>query len=408
MALEGKELREIVLSDIEFLIANEVAEDVTLEYKEKPWERNDEGTRELLRDISSMANARGGHILVGIQEDPSKDGIPIRIVGVSDHEREMQRIMNVCLASIDEKILGLDVVALPYQADKHILVIRVPKSTRVPHMITFKGLYQCWRRHGKQKNVMSIDEIRESCLKVESIWRDLEDFVEERKRIFLHTYSGQVFLFIAACPILVKNDTVDIFDATLRHLLENPPAIRPKRGSANLDCRNAYGMGWRPTLYGIKANLGNAKCLEVFRNGYVEFVVEILAAERELPHDGSKISVLLDWMVVEYIANFMTFMKAFLIRTSIQAPIVISIILANVRKKGLYKDGIPQFDLPVDVPSIWEDGDHLILPSMQVKSLLKPLQPARLFTDRIWNAFGFEKSPFFDAEGNFSIPRARP
>ena len=72
MAFEGRELNEIKIEDIQFLIDNQMTEDISLEYKSQCWERNDEGTREMLRDISSMANAKGGYIILGIEEDNEK------------------------------------------------------------------------------------------------------------------------------------------------------------------------------------------------------------------------------------------------------------------------------------------------------------------------------------------------
>ena len=154
MVFEGKELKDIKTEDIQFLIDNRIAEEISIEYKSQMWKQNDAGTKEMLKDISSMANARGGHFILGIDE--IRDGIPKEIIGITDADKAMQRIMNVCLSCIDEKIRGLDTLSIPFKEGRDIVIIRIPRSTRIPHMIT-KNLYQCWRRHGRQKNIMSID-----------------------------------------------------------------------------------------------------------------------------------------------------------------------------------------------------------------------------------------------------------
>ena len=38
---EGKELSKITIDDIKFLVENEIAENISIEYKAKCWERND-------------------------------------------------------------------------------------------------------------------------------------------------------------------------------------------------------------------------------------------------------------------------------------------------------------------------------------------------------------------------------
>ena len=252
MVFEGKELSDIKIENIQFLIDNQITEDISIEYKSQMWERNDNGTREMLRDVSSMADARGGHFILGIVEDEEGDGVPKEIVGITDSDRAIQRIMNVCLSCIEEKIIGLNVVSIPFKKNRDIIIIRIPRSTRIPHMITFKHLYQCWRRHGRQKNAMSIDEIRDACVKVESLRKDLEEFIEERKDKIIRNAPGEPSLLIAATPIVVKEDIIDVFDQGLKKLLESPPTMKKAKGF-DLDCCGRDDA-LRPTLYGIKAD----------------------------------------------------------------------------------------------------------------------------------------------------------
>lgn len=407
MAIEGKELREIRLEDIQSLIDNQVSEGITLEYKLKSWERNDEGTRELLRDISSFANARGGHILVGIAEDQDNEGIATQIVGVSDAEDEPQRIMNVCLSCIDERITGLDMIAIPVKANTKVIAIRVPRSLRTPHMITFKNLYQCWRRHGSRKSVMSIDEIRDACRAVEDIMKALGEFIDGRVQKFLNSHTQGPHLFVSACPMTIRDDLVDVFDPNLHKLLSRPPKVRRQRGSVDLFFGSHPEEPWKPTLYGIRACLGDRKQMEIMRNGYMELIAGRLLSDHRYTLDDLDRPILWDWMVAEYVVNFVLFTKEFIRYASLPVPMVFTIALSGINEAGLYERGIPQCDFPDYIPGTCKEGNHLMLPSMQVKSFTDPSKVAAVFVDRIWNAFGFKKAYFFEEEGKFTIPEVK-
>ena len=63
--------------DLQWLVDNQAQEGLDIEYKRDLYSTNDGGRRELLRDVVSMANASGGIILIGLEED--SDGFPKRI-----------------------------------------------------------------------------------------------------------------------------------------------------------------------------------------------------------------------------------------------------------------------------------------------------------------------------------------
>src|SRR5574337_684787 len=95
MNLQGKPLEEISEADLQALIDNGVRESQTLEYKREVYGRGDEEVREMLRDISSIANAFGGDMLIGVEED--REGVAVALRGVENGEVEATRIVSSCI-----------------------------------------------------------------------------------------------------------------------------------------------------------------------------------------------------------------------------------------------------------------------------------------------------------------------
>lgn len=75
-----KPVAQIGKADVDALIASARAEDRTIEYKRDLPGGGDEDRREFLRDVSAFANALGGDILYGIEENA---GLPTAAPGVS-------------------------------------------------------------------------------------------------------------------------------------------------------------------------------------------------------------------------------------------------------------------------------------------------------------------------------------
>lgn len=95
MWLFSKPSEQLTEDDLGALITNGVRESVTLEFKRQMYDRRDPNARiEMLRDISSIANAEGGVLVVGIQEDGA--GTAQALVPVPDAEVEAARIISTC------------------------------------------------------------------------------------------------------------------------------------------------------------------------------------------------------------------------------------------------------------------------------------------------------------------------
>lgn len=389
-----KELDEITGKDITDLITNQVRENLNLEYKEMMYGSGDEETREKLRDITSMANAHGGHILIGVKEDGQNEGIPITCEGIEDAEAASARITSSCLSNIDERIPGLQIHPVPLSNGKHIIVIRIPKSPRAPHMITFKGLYQFWKRHDRQKSRMSVDEIKEACNATEQLMARTEEFVKHRKtEVNQRIPFKRPFYYLTATPYFIRDEVLDIYDPKIRSIITDPADQRIH--GFNVMCDDHAN----PTLHGLISEIPGIRSLEIFRNGHCELIVRI---EKGTFWDKAveRYPILNPMALVEYVVSFVRFYKHVLEFLNIIEPVIVSVSLFNILEFGLYDspNQVLQSDNVDGVrgPKIWREPNLEISPK-QVISFEFPDKVAREFTDRIWNAFGYEKSPYFDS-----------
>ena len=113
-------------------------------------------TPELKKEIIAFANADGGEIYIGI----SKDGV---VVGVSDVEREMERISNMIRDGIKPDLTGFTAVSLAREGDCNLIKIVVSRGSKRPYHLSDQGLKPSgvYIRHGITSAPVSEEMIRQ-------------------------------------------------------------------------------------------------------------------------------------------------------------------------------------------------------------------------------------------------------
>jgi len=352
-----------------------MTEDQNLEYKLE-FGQSDDDKKEMSRDISSMANAYGGYLIVGIRED-RETGAPLEITGVKNAENERDRIISSCLSNIEPRIPGLKIKAVPIQDCNPVILIFIPRSTRAPHAVRFGGRRcEFWKRHDRQKSPMSIEEIKEAFLRTENIRKDIEEFIKERKREILEEIGGNPTYVIGAAPIMVKDDVIDIGDKNIREMLRHSPNQVNTRW--NLDFRR-NGSYPTPTLYGLKIE-DNLRRVELFRNGYLELRVKINESDKTI----------LATPVIDYAVNFYRLLKGLVEYLGLNETLVGFLSLYNISGFSLKIPSNVGKDYELSSP--W-NKPHLEIPPKQINSLDEPNKIAKDFVDRVWNAFGYDDAP---------------
>ena len=179
MLLNGKSLDKITESDLQELIDNGVAEGKTLDYKEKLSGNSDAEKKEFLYDVSSFANASGGNLIFGITEDK---GIAIKIDGIetNDIDKEILRLDNILRDGISPRIPGIRIQPIQLRNNNYVIIIDIPRSFALPHMVTYKNSSRFYSRNSGGKYQLDVDKIRTSFTVSQGLIDRIRDFRRER------------------------------------------------------------------------------------------------------------------------------------------------------------------------------------------------------------------------------------
>jgi hypothetical protein len=158
MILGGRSLGDISLDDIRLLIDNNVPEGPHLDYKEAPYSNRGQDRREMLRDITALANGEGGYLVIGIREDYA--GRAAELTPFDNPGEVAQAMRQACLDGIRDRIEALEVVVYETGCNQGIVVAHVPFSDRRPHMMIRDSRTDFFRRYETDKRPMTIGEIR--------------------------------------------------------------------------------------------------------------------------------------------------------------------------------------------------------------------------------------------------------
>ena len=297
MIFDGKQTSEITTDEIRQLVTDNVAEDQFLDYKSESYPSGDRGTYELLKDITAFANADGGYLVIGVEENGQRRAIGFR--SISQIEGIRRSIIDRCLAGIEPRIVNIDINT--FQIDgNNILMLHIPESSQKPHCAKPNSEHHYfWRRYQDGNKLMSPAEIRE-CFQGDRVERELNDirrtlanihresiiereanqdvnqdnifrlqsddrFLQHQEEQFMGTIAGNAYYRLMATPIPINQiDLRDRKDVILQ-LVRKPPTIRP--------------TGWdvtplqelRQTAIGVSTPPTDFHHLELLWNGHLEF-----------------------------------------------------------------------------------------------------------------------------------------
>jgi len=176
--LDFKPLDQLGEAELLDLVEMAVAEWKTIEYKLALPGKDDKDRKEFLRDVSSFANASGGHLVFGIRE---AKGIPVEICGLASDNPDaaILRLEEIVRMGVKPRIQGLHCRAIAVSGKGTVIVMRIPRTLNGPHQITFGTEMRFYSRGSTGKFPMDVDQIRTRIDGADSLATRLRDFSVE-------------------------------------------------------------------------------------------------------------------------------------------------------------------------------------------------------------------------------------
>ena len=125
--------------EIQRLIDDEIQESLHLDYKDSR-ALSKKKKDEIIKDVTSFANADGGMIIYGVVEEGH---LPKEIDGgVENTSMSREWIDQILTTNINPIIAGIEINQIPISESHSIYVINIPKSYRGPHQSIDKKYYK--------------------------------------------------------------------------------------------------------------------------------------------------------------------------------------------------------------------------------------------------------------------------
>jgi hypothetical protein len=377
MSLE-KPIEQVVEADLRALIENQVSERKTIEYKQTLPGRSEADRKEFLADVSSFANASGGHLVYGMKEE---GGLPVELCGldIDDADSVVAALDNSIRDGIRPRIPGVVVWPVRLESGRIAVVIRVPRSFASPHMVTYKDGSRFFARTSNGKEQLDVEQIGAAFLLSERTADRIRDFRLDRiakiraddtpvplvqgARIVLHVVP------LAALSSLAQIDLQSVACVSLDLQLIPLGPARGWDGQFNFE-------GYVRYTHSPDERYASAY-LQIFRNGALETVDTSLA----LPSWGRLQGANLEKDVIEKLVYYVSSLK----HLRVDAPFAVMISLLGVRG---YKMGPQETALIHGVGRF--DRDLILVPEVLLESFDTDITHAmKQPFDIVWNAAGW-------------------
>ncbi len=395
-------LPELTEEHVRSLVTLRVEEDVRLEYKQELRLQTDADKRELCKDISAMANTRGGYIIYGIRENgnaraAAADGIPF-------DSQDEDRLVQVITSGITPRLQLFEITKVPVARDRFVVVVRVQRDGEL-RQVKYND-NRSYKRVGKLTVVMEPSDYSAFYRSGGGASREAE-IIDERKQFEAAVKSGGFHGLRAGNGLLA-----------LAVIPQNPPGLLDlNRLNADVltEMPPMYCSGWDRQFRGdalITFGVGYGErhpyaVTELSHHGSIKAANSLLLsspniAESRLP-DGAMGYIPSIAFERELIVSAHRYLSL-LGNLEVAGPWSVGISLLNIRG---YVMGISRLRTRPDQGRIFR-SDDLIVPPVAFANSREAQAPQDVATklraafDYVWREFNFPGSFNYDREGNWS------
>jgi hypothetical protein len=384
-------IEKITEADLQTLIDVGEQESQTLEFKRNLPDTDNSSKQEFCADVCAMANASGGDLILGIDENGEAKAAAFS-PSAENPDTAQRRLQQIIESGVEPRIPGLQARAVSVGGGC-ILVVRVPKSWIGPHWV--KATRRFVVREGARKRPLDIPEIRSAFLRSEGQAAKIRNFRADRigniltQNTPLPLRKGPVgVLHIVPTQPSSPNFNLDplMFRVDGEHRL---PLL--SIGAPGVDFRiNLDGaLQFRPVR-----EEGTGAYTLVFRDGQVE-AVRVFTGQMQ---DGAPIipSAMFEQELLEFYEHMTREMRLL----SLGPPFAVLYSLLHVGAAILHQESMQAWSLGEFAERTF-DRDLVLLPEVVIEQE-EPAQVAlRPILDLVWQSTGYACSPNYDTHGNW-------
>ena len=387
MSIEKADFDSIEEKDLIELVDAQVPEGLRLDFKLTNYGKSDSDKRELLKDVSALANSHGGHLVIGIEET---EGVATNIAGVDiDTDAEILRMEQILRNAIEPPISGIRMRSISLAKGRKVLMLRIPRSWNPPHRVTAQGTNRFYVRHPAGVHEPSVEELRTLFNQSTTALEKARQFRNDRISTVTsgeghRPLVNEERLFVHIVPTAAFSGMVHL-DLSKIHEMHN--AFCPLAAS---------GMTPRFNFHGFVNERGgdqNHGYTQIFRNGSLEATIAGIVRKRED-------RVLIPGLALERdIFNRLSPYIDGLRDIGVPPPLIIMFTLEGVKGAdyAVMENLRAEYEPPLP-------DDVLSLPECVLEdygTALEYHKAVRPAFDALWNAIGYSKSQFFDEKGTW-------
>ena len=382
MVLSSKPLVAIKEADLKELIENRVREGKTIEYKRGLPGTSDNQKREFLADASSFANSAGGHIIYGMEE---KKGEPTNLCGLGqvNGDEEILRLEGILQTGVDPRMPGISIQPIHFGDSNVAIVIRIPRSWSLPHMITFKRNSKFYSRNSAGKYQLDVGELRSLFLLSETTGDQVRGFRMDRVDAIRQGnlpvelgWPPKTVLHVVPISALGTSAGLDVTS-----IFSHSKELRPVYSVSCSSHPNFDGF----VIYCRYATSSHSFYIQIFRNGAIEAVDSIILSKQYIP------SVEFEKELLHWLSQSISFYR----NIGVEPPFVVMLTLLGVA--GYTIDNEP---IPKDSHFRPIDRNDLVIPEAVIDSYdVSAAEVMKPIFDAVWNAAGYFRCMNYDESG---------
>lgn len=390
-------LSEATQTDLQTLIDAPVTEGQHLEFKRELPANGREASAEFISDVSAFANATGGELVYGMDQDASGNASCLLPLDINPDLVTLQ-LQNKLDGSIEPRLPGIQVRPVAVEVggkQGFAVVVRVPQSWMGPHRNTVDQRF--YLRVGPQKRPMDVTELRARFTNNEGLALRQRNFRTERVSRLI---SGQT-------PMLLHPNPVLAFHLLPAQAVLGEMAVDVKRylyEASHNSCMYLPVFGSSPparcmvNLDGVFAEapshaVGVSSYSLFFREGFFEAA---LAIDHRPEKDGPTTlpAAWYEKQCVRLVAAFRSQLEELGYRTDMTA------MLSLINFEGV-RLGYDTFNLSLLNGRGTFDRAVSLLPDVRIPEEMEPEDALRPLFDTVWQCCGHSRSYNYTVEGKW-------